>query len=680
MSNLNHAPPRQTEEQQPDVTLAPPRTDTVTKDHRAPSSEPCSPCSTVGQTLESRSNFVAADQPGPSSVEASSTNACSETAARSTLRLPDRDAGDDASIESHQHHRHDLLSLCEQGSQGAAGASLASVNNDGEPQLQDQTNFLPRKQIIIVFAGLSLALFIALLDQTIVSTALPTIISAFESGSDSSWLSTSYLVTSTAMTPLYGRFSDIFGRKFCLILALSLFLVGSALCSAAQSMTQLIVFRAIAGMGGGGIVTLVMVVVSDIVSLRERGKYQGLLGMVVAISNSGGPLVGGSLAQVSWRWCFIVAVPIIVVAMVAVIFLLPLKKVEGNVREKLGKADYLGSLLILVGTVLLLLGLNWGGQAYAWSSAHVVATLTLGAASLVAFGLVEWKVAKLPIVPLRLFGIGTVSAVMVQTTCSGAIFYLLLFFVPQYTQVVKGYSGVLAGVTLIPLMALQAITSTLAGLAVSKLGRYKAIIVIGFVIFSIGVGLLALLDQESGIGEVIGFLLLSGFGAGGTLQTTLVAAQNAVQRKDMAVVTSLRNFLRLLGGTLSLAVSFAILNNTVSSQVVDFLPPEVVKRVVRDPTQIRGGPLVQELTEDQRRRLMDAYVKGFRNVFYFGLGCVLVALLVMVLFVKELPLDKKDDQKRKEEGKVEGESSLPSRQGRGGSGSSSTIESRKTSR
>ncbi|CCF48223.1 hypothetical protein NDA10_003744 [Ustilago hordei] len=513
-------------------------------------------------------------------------------------------------------------------------------------ELQDQTNFLPKNQVIVAFAGLSAALLVALLDQSIISTALPTITASFHAGNNASWLSTSYLLTSTASSPLYGRFSDIFGRKTCIIFALTGFLIGSALCAAAQSVTQLIVFRALAGAFGGGIVSLVMVVVGDVVSLRERGTYQGLLGVVVALANSGGPLIGGALATVGWRWCFIISVPIIIVALVSVIILLPLKKVEGSVKSKLAKIDYLGTALVLAGTVLLLLGLNWGGQQYPWSSPHVLVSLILGGLIFLVFAIVEARFATLPLVPMRLFKIGTVCSVLVQTMCSGGIFFLLLFFVPQFTQVVKGYSGVKAGVTLIPLMALQALTSTIAGIIVSKTGKYKIIIVLGFGIFSIGVGLLSLLNEHSNIGMIIGFLLLSGFGAGGTLQVTLVAAQNAVERRDIAVLTSTRNFIRLFGGTLCLAISYTILNNSVRNQVKN-LPSQVIAQVVRNPKLITNG----EFDAATSAQLLQAYVHAFRNVFRFGLGLTLLAFLVTTLFTKEFSLDRNDDQKRKEEGK-----------------------------
>ncbi|SPO28316.1 related to tetracycline efflux protein (otrb) [Ustilago trichophora] len=555
---------------------------------------------------------------------------------RSLRRDSHHDSHHDDDHHSHHHHNDD----------GTTAAPTPESATEHKVNLQDQTNFLPKKQVILVFSGLSAALLVALLDQSIISTALGTITASFHAGNESSWLSTSYLLTSTAASPLYGRFSDIFGRKACIIFALTGFLIGSALCAAAQSITQLIVFRAIAGAFGGGIVSLVMVVVGDVVSLRERGTYQGLLGVVVAISNAGGPLIGGALSSVGWRWCFIIAVPIGLVALISVIILLPLKKVEGSVKSKLAKIDYLGTALVLAGTVLLLLGLNWGGQQYAWSSPHVLVTLILGAIIFVVFTIVEARVAALPLVPMRLFKIGTVCSVLVQTVCSGGIFYLLLFFVPQFTQVVKGYSGVKAGVTLIPLMALQATTSTVAGIIVSKTGKYKAIIVVGFGIFSIGVGLLSLLNQSSSIGQVIGFLLLSGFGAGGTLQTTLVAAQNAVDRRDLAVVTSTRNFMRLFGGTLSLAISYTILNNTVRSQVKS-LPADVIRQVVRNPKLITDG----RFDEATSQLLLHAYVQAFRNVFRFGLGLTLLAFVVTVLFTKEFSLDRNDDQKRKEEGK-----------------------------
>ncbi|GAK68325.1 MFS general substrate transporter [Moesziomyces antarcticus] len=557
--------------------------------------------------------------------------------------IPPAHASSTHSLErttSHDDHHHDDDDTT------AAPTPESATEHRVKVALQDQTNFLPRKQVILVFAGLSAALLVALLDQSIISTALGTITASFHAGNESSWLSTSYLLTSTASSPLYGRFSDIFGRKACIIFALTGFLIGSALCAAAQSITQLIVFRAFAGAFGGGIVSLVMVVVGDVVSLRERGTYQGLLGVVVALSNSGGPLIGGALASVGWRWCFILAVPIALIALVSVILLLPLKKVDGSVKSKLAKVDYLGTALVLAATVLLLLGLNWGGQQYAWSSPHVLVTLILGAVIFVVFGLVEAYVAPLPLVPMRLFAIGTVSSVLVQTLCSGGIFFLLLFFVPQFTQVVKGYSGVKAGVTLIPLMAVQAVMSTVAGIVVSKTGRYKVIIVVGFAIFSVGVGLLSLLDEHSNIGEVIGFLMLAGFGAGGTLQVTLVAAQNAVHRRDLAVVTSTRNFMRLFGGTLCLAISYTILNNSVRSGARG-LPADVVAAAVRNPKLITSG----EWDKDVSEQLLRAYVLAFRNVFRFGLGLTLLAFVVTLVFTKEFSLDRGDDERRKEEGK-----------------------------
>lgn len=553
-----------------------------------------------------------------------------------SLRRDSHSSHHDEDVHHHHHHHDD----------GTTVAPTPESATEHKVELQDQTNFLPKQQVIVAFAGLSAALLVALLDQSIISTALPTITASFRAGNEASWLSTSYLLTSTAASPLYGRFSDIFGRKTCIVFALTGFLIGSALCAAAQSVTQLIVFRALSGAFGGGIVSLVMVVVGDVVSLRERGFYQGLLGVVVALANAGGPLIGGALATVGWRWCFIIAVPIIIVALISVVILLPLKKVEGSIKSKLAKIDYLGTALVLAGTVLLLLGLNWGGQQYPWDSPHVLVTLILGGVIFVVFAFVEARFATLPLVPMRLFKIGTVCSVLVQTMCSGGIFYLLLFFVPQFTQVVKGYSGVKAGVTLIPLMVVQALTSVIAGIVVSKTGKYKIIIVAGFGIFSIGVGLLGLLNEHSNIGEIIGFLLLSGFGAGGTLQVTLVAAQNAVERRDLAVLTSTRNFMRLFGGTLCLAISYTILNNSVRSQVAN-LPADVITQVVRNPKTITNGTF-DAATSDQ---LLQAYVHAFRNVFRFGLGLTLLAFVVTTLFTKEFSLDRNDDQKRKEEGK-----------------------------
>ncbi|ORY25555.1 major facilitator superfamily domain-containing protein [Naematelia encephala] len=435
-----------------------------------------------------------------------------------------------------------------------------------EIQLQDQTNLLPLRQVIVVFVGLSCALFCSLLDQTIVSTALPTIGQDFEQADIVSWVGTSYLLTSTAFQPMSGRLSDIFGRKVVLSASLLVFLVGTTLCAVAQSMTQLIAFRALAGIGGGGMMTLIMVIASDVVPLKERGKYQGILGGIVAAANSAGPLLGGVLSEkLTWRWCFYINLPLTVLSILVVTFLLPLKRVHGGVRRKLKQIDYLGCALTLIWTILVLLPLSWAGQQMPWSSVGVILPLALGGICLVLFCIVEWRFAHLPIVPMSLFANMTFLGAQIATFFSGMMFYTSLYYLPLYFQVIWGSSPLRSGILLLPLILTQTVTSFTTGLIVSKTGDYKINLMIGYLLWAIGSGLLATIDENTSLGKLVGFQILTGIGAGQTFQTGLIAVQASVAQSEMAVATGARNFFRLLGGTISLAVCAAILNGSLRS-------------------------------------------------------------------------------------------------------------------
>ncbi|TFK50730.1 MFS general substrate transporter, partial [Heliocybe sulcata] len=262
---------------------------------------------------------------------------------------------------------------------------------------------LPFKKVIAVFSGLSLCILVSVLDSVTVATALPTISSVFHAGSVVSWVPSAYLLTSTGFQPLYGRFSDIFGRKAALCLAMSIFIIGSLAAGFSRSIIQLIIFRGIAGAGGGGIVSIAQIVISDVVSLRERGKYQGIIGGVNALGYAIGPLIGGALAEnVSWRWCFWITIPISVFTMCVVVFVLQLKRVEGDMCRKLLAVDYIGAALTLIGCTLVLLPVIWGGVTFPWMSPVVLAPLLSGVLVVFVFCFWEWKGARLPIVPSQL--------------------------------------------------------------------------------------------------------------------------------------------------------------------------------------------------------------------------------------------------------------------------------------
>ncbi|TIC14791.1 MFS general substrate transporter [Wallemia mellicola] len=415
-----------------------------------------------------------------------------------------------------------------------------NIKEERTDGLDDQTNLLPTKQVILVFLGLSAALFCSLLDQTIVSTILPSINHEFNAANEGSWVATSYLLTSTAFMPIHSRLSDLIGRKTVLQVCLALFFIGSLACAVSKTIEELIVFRAIAGVGGGGILNNVMVSISDIVSLRERGKYQGILGVVVSVANSLGPLLGGVFTEtIGWRWAFWINLPLTGVAIMIVQFFLPFKRVGGNWREKARRIDYAGSIIILASTILILLPLNWGGNKYAWDSAVVLALLIIGLLLIVVFILVEncKKIVDLPILPMHLFKNRSVSASYTCTFFSGCIFYGALYYLPQYLQVVAGYSPLKSGVILLSLILSQTLFSFSAGLIVSKTGNYMWNIWTGFMLWTIGIGLLTTLRPDTKLANFIGYCVIAGVGAGNTFQTTLLSVQAAVSRQDMAVAT-----------------------------------------------------------------------------------------------------------------------------------------------
>ncbi|CDZ98057.1 Tetracycline resistance protein TetB/drug resistance transporter [Phaffia rhodozyma] len=540
------------------------------------------------------------------------------------------------------------------GMEGEKDGHLAGRTEGGEEDerkkgdLTDQTNLLPFRQVILVFFGLSIALFCTLVDQTIVSTALPEIGAVFQDSEKSGWVATSYLLTSTAFQPLYGRFSDIFGRKIMLIIALTIFFIGSLACALSKTMIQLIVFRALSGMGGGAIITLAMIIVSDIVSLKDRGKFSGITGSVVVLSNCIGPLIGGVFTErLTWRWCFWINIPLTAISVIVVIFVLPLKRVQGSWKEKIGRIDYAGAGLTLAGTTVFLLPISWGGTEHAWNSAAVIAPLVIGILLFLLFFWMETRVA-LPIIPMRIFRNITVAGIMSSTFLTGCIFYAQLYYLPQYFQVVLDASAIRSGILLFPLVFPQVFFSFSSGYLVSKTGEYRINLCLGFFVWTIGLGLISTLDENTSLGKIIGYQILCGAGAGQTFQTGLIAVQAAVSRSEMAVVTATRNFVRLLGGTIALAVCQALLNNAVRNSLTgsSLISSSEISTITSNPTKIND----LDLSPEQVAFALKAYVQGLRHIWYFCIPCAGLSFFLVVFCVKHHSLTRADDVERKQEG------------------------------
>ena len=403
------------------------------------------------------------------------------------------------------------------------------------------------------FAGLLLAMLLASLDQTIVATALPTIVGDLGGIDQLSWVVTAYLLGATVTMPLWGRASDLFGRKPLFLAAIGIFLAGSALSGAAQDLTQLIAFRALQGLGAGGLMTLAMAIVAEIVSPRERGRYQGYIQMVFVVASVAGPLLGGAFADhLSWRWIFYVNLPIGVAALALIVSALHLPTERRPVR-----IDATGAALLAAGLTCLLLVTTWGGREYAWDSAEIAALAAVAIALLIAFVAQERRAPE-PILPLRLFRepvFVIVSGALFLTTLA---FFAVIVFMPVYLQVVTGVSATDSGFLLLPLMLAGTASTAVSGRVMSRTGRYKVFPVAGLSLMTVGLVLLAQIGTGTSHATVAALLVLFGVGFGMVSQVLTVAIQNNVERRDLGIATASANLFRSLGGSVGVALFGAI--------------------------------------------------------------------------------------------------------------------------
>jgi EmrB/QacA subfamily drug resistance transporter len=424
-----------------------------------------------------------------------------------------------------------------------------------------------RRGVLVVFIGLMLVLLMAALDQTIVSTALPTIVGDLGGLTHISWVVTAYLLAQTAVTPIYGKLGDLYGRKIVLQVALVVFLIGSALCGAAQNLTELILFRAVQGLGGGGLIVGTMAAIGDVVAPRERGRYQGMFGAVFGLASVIGPLLGGFLTtSLTWRWIFYVNLPIGVLAFAVLAATLPSRSDETHHR-----IDYLGAALLAGALSALVLCCTLGGTTYGWGSPVVVG---LGVASLVLvvlFANVERRAAE-PILPPRLFA----NPVFSVTSAIGLVVGFALFgsvtYLPLFLQVVNGASPTGSGLQILPLMLGLLITSIASGQIISRTGTYKPFPIAGTAVMVIGLALLSTMDASTSRVEASAFMFVLGLGLGLVMQVLVLAVQNAVDYRDLGVATSGATLFRSIGGSVGTAVLGSIFSNRLSAELSSSLP------------------------------------------------------------------------------------------------------------
>jgi EmrB/QacA subfamily drug resistance transporter len=486
-------------------------------------------------------------------------------------------------------------------------------------------------EIMVVVVALMLAMLLSALDQTIVSTALPRIASDLNGLNKLSWVVTAYLITSAVVTPLYGKISDQLGRKKLFQIAIVIFLIGSALCGLAQSMNQLIFFRALQGIGAGGLMALVFAIIGDIIPPRQRGRYQGYFGGVWAISSIAGPLLGGFFTDhLSWRWIFYINIPfgLIALSAIAARLHLPVRKIEHRI-------DFSGAALLAGAVVCLLLVTVLGGATYAWTSTPIFALG--GGGILLTLLFVLWEIrAKEPIIPLHLFknDIFTVSSAL--SFLSGAAMFGAMTFIPEYQQVVRGYSATKSGLLLLPMVAGLMFAMIPSGRLISKIGKYRIFPIIGTAVTTLGLFLFSHITLTTSQLVLSVWMVVLGLGIGTYMQVMTLAVQNSVDRKDMGAATSVVTFFRSMGASFGTAIFGAILTARLSHYLIQDLPATVSSHISTKSLQ-QSTASMAHIPAGILHDILVAFSSAFHDVF---LITVPFALLTFILsfFLRETPL------------------------------------------
>ncbi|MFE9644165.1 DHA2 family efflux MFS transporter permease subunit [Streptomyces sp. NPDC006365] len=502
------------------------------------------------------------------------------------------------------------------------------------PPPRDHTRGAPGQEyvrggVLVSIGALLLGMLLAALDQTIVSTALPTIVSELGGLDHLSWVVTAYLLAATAATPLWGKLGDQYGRKKLFQTAIVIFLIGSALCGMAQNMPQLIGYRALQGLGGGGLMVLSMAIVGDLVPPRERGKYQGLFGAVFGATSVLGPLLGGLFTEhLSWRWVFYVNLPVGVVALavIATVLRIPVRATRHTI-------DYLGTFLIAAVAACLVLVASLGGTTWSWASPQIIGLAVLAVVLGAAFVSVERKAAE-PVLPLKLFGIRTFTLAAVISLIVGFAMFGAMTYLPTFLQVVQGVSPTMSGVHMLPMVAGLLLASTVSGQIVSRTGRWKVFPIAGTGITALGLLLLHQLDESSSTFEMSAYFAVFGLGLGLVMQVLVLIVQNAVSYEDLGVATSGATFFRSIGAAFGVAIFGTIFAGRLADKLTTALAGQPLPPGI-GPDSLESDPRgIAELPSVLRLSAVQAYASAITDVFLYA-APVAVLGFVLAWFLRE---------------------------------------------
>ncbi|MFI6485309.1 MDR family MFS transporter [Nonomuraea sp. NPDC050663] len=486
------------------------------------------------------------------------------------------------------------------------------------------------RQILEILSGLMLAMLTSMISMSVVGTALPTIVGELGGQDQYSWVATASMLTMTVSTPLWGKLSDLYGRKRLFQLSLAIFVISSVAAGLSQDMGQLIAARAVQGLGVGGLSALSQVILGDIVSPRERGRYSGYMGAVFGISTVAGPLIGGFIVDadwLGWRWCFYVCVPFALVSFVVIqkVLRMPVVKREASI-------DIWGATTITAAASAVMLLLSLGGHEFEWNSPW---TYILGAISVISLVLsvIAERTAKEPILPPRLFRNRTFVLSSLASLFVGVALFGAMIYLPQYLQIVKGMSPTASGLMTLPMVVTMFISGVVSGKIVTSTGKWKIFPVIGLALVSVALYLLALLQVDSSA-WLIGFdMAVLGIGLGLSMQMLILAAQNGSELRDLAATTSGVSFFRSLGGAVGVAAFGAILTNRLKEELATRLPAGAGG----GSTQLGSPEAIQHLPGPIKQAILESFTRALETVFFVGVPIAVLGLLA-VLFLKELPL------------------------------------------